>query len=80
MVYDAIQNSNGFYINNTTQKYRSKINVPFRIRPDAGEKASSYYRLEELFLKQSKDIGLLSLRGHTLTKGIRVSMYNAMPV
>jgi len=80
LLYDAIDKSGGFYLNKTDTKYRSKINVPFRIKPDSGESSDTYCRLEEKFLVDAAKEGLLSLKGHTETKGLRASMYNAMPV
>lgn len=79
LLYDFIDNSNGFYINSTNKKYRSKINVPFRIRPDETELTVTYTRLEEKFIKKASKNGLLQLRGHKANPGIRASLYNAMP-
>jgi len=52
MLYDFIDNSNGFYSNSVDKRYRSKINVPIRIRADKGEKAA-FSRLELQFLKET---------------------------
>jgi phosphoserine aminotransferase len=40
----------------------------------------TYFRLEEKFLDQAKQEGLIQLKGHSTNKGIRASCYNAMPV
>jgi phosphoserine aminotransferase len=53
MLYDCIDNSDGFYINSIDRRYRSKINVPFRIRPDDGEDTKTFTRLENQFIKEA---------------------------
>jgi phosphoserine aminotransferase len=47
------------------------MNVPFRIHDES---------LEDLFLKDAKNGGLLQLKGHRSVGGIRASIYNAMPL
>ena len=49
---------------------RSIMNVPF----DVGDGS-----LDELFLRQANEAGLLSLRGHRSVGGMRASLYNAVP-
>eukprot|EP00351_Strombidinopsis_sp_SopsisLIS2011_P001721 CAMPEP_0116871680 /NCGR_PEP_ID=MMETSP0463-20121206/2150_1 /TAXON_ID=181622 /ORGANISM="Strombidinopsis sp, Strain SopsisLIS2011" /LENGTH=89 /DNA_ID=CAMNT_0004510583 /DNA_START=687 /DNA_END=956 /DNA_ORIENTATION=- len=34
MLYDFIDNSDGYYINRVNPKYRSRMNVPFRVAND----------------------------------------------
>ena len=36
--------------------------------------------LDNKFVEGAKDLGLVSLKGHRLTGGIRASIYNAMPI
>ena len=79
MLYDMIENSNGFYTNSIDKKFRSTINVPFRINP-LNEDPTTYTSLELQFLERAADLGLLQLKGHSSNPGIRVSMYNAMDV
>jgi phosphoserine aminotransferase len=50
---------------------RSLMNVPFRLRNEA---------LDEQFLKQAKQSGLVELKGHRSVGGMRASIYNAMPI
>jgi phosphoserine aminotransferase len=69
-LYDAIDNSGGFYTNPVDTAYRSWMNVPF-ILNDAG--------LDEAFLAESKAAGLVQLKGHRSVGGMRASIYNAMP-
>ena len=81
LLYDTIDNSDGFYINTTLKQYRSKINIPFRLKGDDTEAGKDIFRrLELLFLDQAKSEGLIQLKGHGQNKGIRASCYNAMPV
>lgn len=76
MLYAAIDNSDGYYINNVDPKYRSRINVLFTI----GEHAGGYTDLEKKFFAESTAVGLQQLKGLPVYGGARVSMYNAMPI
>jgi phosphoserine aminotransferase len=68
-LYAAIDRSD-FYANPVDPACRSRMNVPFTLaRPD----------LDDVFLKQAKEAGLVSLRGHRSVGGMRASLYNAMP-
>jgi phosphoserine aminotransferase len=80
LLYEFIDTSNGFYSNPVDERYRSKINVPIRIRPEAGESSDTYTRLELKFIKEAEEKGFMQLKGHSKNPGIRVSMYNAMPL
>ena len=68
-LYKAIDNSD-FYSNPVSIKYRSWMNVPFLLADE---------NLNSKFLEQSKDAGLLALKGHRSVGGMRASIYNAMP-
>jgi len=70
LVYDVLDAS-GFYSSPVAKQDRSRMNVPFTL-PDAG--------LDETFLKQAKQNGLLQLKGHRSVGGMRASIYNAMPL
>ncbi|MGO4549755.1 3-phosphoserine/phosphohydroxythreonine transaminase [Lysobacter sp. 2RAF19] len=70
VLYAAIDGSGGFYRNEVDPAVRSRMNVPFFLRDEALEKA---------FLSESKDAGLLALKGHRAVGGMRASIYNAMP-
>ncbi|MBA4740089.1 MAG: 3-phosphoserine/phosphohydroxythreonine transaminase [Burkholderiales bacterium] len=70
MIYDQIDLT-GFYRSPVPKNCRSRMNIPFRIRDET---------LEDLFLKDAKDCGLLQLKGHRSVGGIRASIYNAMPI
>ena len=68
-LYQAIDDS-GFYHNPIELKYRSTMNVPFTLADDS---------LNEKFVSEAKDHGLVALKGHRSIGGMRASMYNAMP-
>ena len=46
------------------------MNVPFILFDDS---------LDEKFVSEAKDHGLVALKGHRSVGGMRASMYNAMP-
>jgi len=68
-LYAAIDNS-GFYTNPVAKECRSWMNVPFVLPRE---------ELDELFIKEAKQVGLTTLKGHRLVGGMRASIYNAMP-
>jgi phosphoserine aminotransferase len=69
-LYDAIDNSNGFYANPVKSSDRSWMNVPFTLKDAA---------LDVVFLAETAAAGLTSLKGHKIVGGMRASIYNAMP-
>lgn len=72
MLYDYIDGSDGYYTNPVEPKYRSRINIPFRVKKDD--------KLEAKFLKEAQEQGFIELKGHRSVGGCRASCYNAMPV
>ncbi|MFT6927218.1 MAG: phosphoserine aminotransferase [Psychromonas sp.] len=70
LLYDFIDNST-FYSNNVDISVRSRMNIPFQLVNES---------LNALFLKESKQANLLTLKGHRLVGGMRASIYNAMPI
>ena len=70
MLYDFIDNSS-FYTNKVRAKDRSIMNVPF-VSPSA--------ELDAKFVAEASKNGLVSLKGHRITGGMRASIYNAMPI
>ncbi len=68
-LYDYIDSS-AFYKNSVQKEFRSLMNVPF---------VSPSKELDELFVKQAAENGLVSIKGHRLVGGMRASIYNAMP-
>jgi len=70
LVYGAIDASDGFYLGHAQPGSRSQMNVTFRLRDAAIEKA---------FLAEALAEGLDGLKGHRSVGGVRASLYNACP-
>ncbi|MGQ0335779.1 3-phosphoserine/phosphohydroxythreonine transaminase [Halomonas elongata] len=68
-LYAAIDASE-FYSNPIAPGNRSRMNVPFVLADS---------RLDEAFLAESEEAGLLNLKGHRSVGGMRASLYNAVP-
>lgn len=68
-LYDYID-STDFYTNSVQKKYRSMMNVPF---------VSPSKELDDKFVTEAAQAGLVSIKGHRLVGGMRASIYNAMP-
>jgi phosphoserine aminotransferase len=71
MLYDAVEQSKGFYTAHADRSSRSMMNVPFKMGTD---------ELNDKFLKEAAAVGLCELKGHRSVGGCRASIYNAMPV
>ena len=69
MLYDFIDASD-FYANKVDPAVRSRMNIPF-VLADAS--------LDDQFVTQAEEAGLIGLRGHRAVGGMRASIYNAMP-
>lgn len=76
MLYSYIDSSSGYYVNVVDHKYRSRMNVVFTIGPHH----FGFNALENKFFEESTKQGLSHLKGLPTYGGIRVSMYNAMPI
>ncbi|MEZ5591529.1 MAG: 3-phosphoserine/phosphohydroxythreonine transaminase [Gammaproteobacteria bacterium] len=70
LLYGFIDQS-GFYSNPVEPGSRSWMNVPFTLADS---------KLDDTFLAEAKQAGLLSLKGHRSVGGMRASIYNAMPI
>ncbi|MGI9310139.1 MAG: 3-phosphoserine/phosphohydroxythreonine transaminase [bacterium] len=70
-LYDAIDQSGGYYDCPVEVASRSHMNVVFRLPSEA---------LEKKFIAESDAAGLVNLKGHRDVGGCRASLYNAMPV
>jgi phosphoserine aminotransferase len=68
ILYDAIDASGGFFKGPVEKESRSKMNVVFRLPS---------LELEEQFVKEAKASGIIGVKGHRSTGGIRFSIYNA---
>jgi phosphoserine aminotransferase len=70
VLYDFLDQTE-FYMSPVAKSDRSLMNIPFRLKNEA---------LDEEFLKQAKQNGLVELKGHRSVGGMRASIYNAMPI
>ncbi|SUC19185.1 phosphoserine aminotransferase [Proteus mirabilis] len=61
LLYSAIDNSD-FYINRIATENRSLMNVPFQMSSPA---------LDAVFLKEAEEQGLVALKGHRVSGGMR---------
>ncbi|RVE51829.1 hypothetical protein evm_003449 [Chilo suppressalis] len=73
LIYNIIEESNGFYYAPVAKNSRSRMNIPFRIGSSEGNDA-----LEKEFLKGAEAMSLIQLQGHRSVGGIRASTYNAV--
>ena len=72
LIYDAIDNSNGFYKGTVgVKEQRSHMNVTYRLPSE---------ELTDEFIKTAAKNGMVGLKGYRTVGGIRASIYNAMPV
>ncbi len=70
LLYDCIDELADFYNSPVDKKYRSNMNVVFRLPNED---------LEKRFVEGAADEGMLGLKGHKSVGGIRASIYNSMP-
>jgi phosphoserine aminotransferase len=70
-IYNAIDESGGFYRGHAAPEARSVMNIPFRLPTE---------ELEDTFAKEAKKNDLIGLKGHRSVGGMRASIYNAMTV
>ncbi len=73
LLYDAIDNSNGFYTGHAQKDSRSLMNVSFNIKDKNAE-------LEAKLIKLTEENGMIGLKGHRSIGGLRASIYNAMSI
>ncbi len=71
LIYQAIDESGGFYRGHAKADARSLMNIPFRLPSE---------ELEDTFAKEAKKNDLIGLKGHRSVGGMRASIYNAMTV
>ena len=70
-LYAAMDRHADFYKCPVEKESRSVMNVVFRLPTEA---------LEDAFVKRAKTEGMVGLKGHRSVGGIRVSLYNAVPL
>ncbi|MCK4776914.1 MAG: 3-phosphoserine/phosphohydroxythreonine transaminase, partial [Actinomycetia bacterium] len=66
ILYDAIDNSDGYYKGTVEKEFRSTMNVPFRLPSE---------ELEAKFISEATEAGLIGLKGHRSVGGCRASIY-----
>lgn len=71
LLYEVIDQSEGFYRGHAHPEYRSLMNVTWRLPSE---------ELEKEFLKEAEAHQLYELKGHRSVGGCRASIYNAMPL
>ena len=71
LIYSTMDANADFYRGTTEKDSRSIMNVTFRLPSED---------LEAAFISQALEAGFGGLKGHRSVGGIRVSMYNAMPL
>lgn len=71
ILYDLIDNSNGFYKGHAKSDSRSLMNITFNLKTSA---------LEEKCVKEALEKNLVGLKGHRSVGGMRASIYNAMSI
>ncbi|MFQ3609891.1 MAG: 3-phosphoserine/phosphohydroxythreonine transaminase [Fimbriimonadales bacterium] len=71
LLYEAIDQSGGFYQGHAHPECRSLMNVTWRLPSE---------ELEKEFLKEAQAHDLYELKGHRSVGGCRASIYNAMPM
>jgi phosphoserine aminotransferase len=70
MLYDAIDNSDGYYKGSAAIEDRSLMNVTFNLKSE---------ELEKKIIAEATAKGFSGLKGHRSVGGIRASIYNAFP-
>ncbi len=70
-VYEVMDNNADFFRGTVEPDSRSWMNITMRLPTE---------ELEKKFITEAKAAGFVGLKGHRSVGGIRVSMYNAMPL
>lgn len=70
-VYDAIDDSGGFYKGHADSRCRSIMNVTFTLPSED---------VTDIFVKEALKAGMDGLKGHRSVGGCRASIYNAFPI
>ncbi|ARK29171.1 Phosphoserine aminotransferase [Halalkalibacter krulwichiae] len=71
LIYDAIDESEGFYKGHAEKEARSLMNITFNLPNEEQNKR---------FLTKAKELGFVGLNGHRSVGGCRASTYNAVPM
>jgi phosphoserine aminotransferase len=73
LLYDTIDSSSGYYTCPVEKFSRSRMNVVFRVA--GGDEA-----IEKKFANEAAAAGIVGTPGHRSVGGMRVSLYNAVPL
>jgi len=76
LLYDSIDNSNGYYRCPVEKSSRSLMNVVFRVGGSAASLGDE--AVEKEFAEQATAAGLIGTPGHRSVGGMRISLYNAV--
>ena len=71
IIYDVIDNSDGFYKGHAEEDARSLMNITFNLATP---------EMEKDFVAKGKAAGFVGIGGHRLVGGCRASTYNAVPL
>ncbi|PIA18723.1 phosphoserine aminotransferase [Coemansia reversa NRRL 1564] len=71
LVYDEIDAHPEFFLGWVDKRYRSGMNLVFNLPTS---------ELETQFISEAAEHNMLQLKGHRKLGGIRISLYNAMPI
>lgn len=71
ILYNIIDESDGFYKGHAQEDSRSLMNVTFRLPNE---------ELEKKFVAEALENNISGVKGHRLVGGMRASIYNAMPI
>lgn len=69
LIYDVIDESDGFYINSIRKSCRSRMNITFKLKNE---------HLENEFIAGAAAENMLELKGHRSVGGLRASLYIAI--
>ena len=71
IIYEVIDESDGFYLGHATNDSRSLMNITFNLQTE---------ELNKQFLQVAEEQGFIGLQGHRSVGGCRASIYNAVPL
>lgn len=69
VLYELLDGSR-FFSARVAEPFRSRVNIPFLLADP---------NLDQTFLDEAAQAGLVNLKGHRLVGGMRASLYNALP-
>ena len=71
LLYEAIDGDPVMYVSDVPAAVRSRMNIVFRLRDES---------LTDTFVREAEAQGMINVAGHRSKGGLRVSVYNAMPL